>query len=201
MGQICRGSVLGELIYSIVSNETSKTIVEIGLWKGMGSTKCILDALIDSKKKNFVVYSLEINKKFYDEALNNLKPVLDNLDASNIHLLYGSILNENEVPKFESSEMVSQWYFEDVNNIKLAPKIKALPKVIDVLILDGGEYTTYPEYLKLKQRSKIIILDDVNSYKNKKVRQELLVDSDFELQYEDLVDRNGYSIFKKKVLK
>jgi hypothetical protein len=65
------------------------------------------------------------------------------------------------------------------------------------LILDGGEYTTYPEYHKLKDRTNTIVLDDVNILKCKKIREELLSDSNFKLLNENLEERNGFSIFQR----
>ena len=53
---------------------------------------------------------------------------------------------------------LSQHYLEHLKNSKNV--IEELPQIIDLLVLDGGEYTTYPEYKKLKDRSNIIALDD-----------------------------------------
>lgn len=39
-----------------------KNIVEIGTWNGCGSTQCIKQSILDFKKQDYLVYSLEIKK-------------------------------------------------------------------------------------------------------------------------------------------
>ena len=80
-GQINRGSSLGEIIYNICLQVDVKTIVEIGTWNGMGSTKCIYDA-ISIKSGDYLVYTLECNEKFYNSCIENYKalPKLKNFN-------------------------------------------------------------------------------------------------------------------------
>ena len=49
MGQINLESNLGKQIYALVFNNNFKNIVDVGTWKGLGSTYCILKALEDTK--------------------------------------------------------------------------------------------------------------------------------------------------------
>jgi hypothetical protein len=48
----------------------------------------------------------------------------------------------------------------------------------DMVLLDGGEYHTYFEFLEIKDRTKIICLDDVNAVKCKRIYNELSNSSD-----------------------
>ena len=68
----------------------------------------------------------------------------------------------------------------------------------DVVLLDGGEYTTYFEYQILRNRTKYLLLDDVEVEKCKRIRRELLNSSQWELIAEDLALRNGWSAFMAK---
>jgi hypothetical protein len=123
----------------------------------------------------------------------------------NITLLNGKIIEYDDVFWFDhntidfSTDLHARlWYDKDMEHLMSGKNVLSeLPNIIDLLVLDGGEYTTYPEYLKLKDKTNIIVLDDVNIHKCKRVREELLNDSDFELIFEDLDDRNGYSIFER----
>ena len=65
-----------------------------------------------------------------------------------------------------------------------------------MLILDGGEYSTYPEFKKLKDRTTIFVLDDTNTLKCMRIRQELLTEK-YQIIYDNLQERNGCSIFRK----
>ena len=51
-------------------------------------------------------------------------------------------------------------YTKKTNNL-----VNKLPSSIDILFLDGGEFSTYADFLKLYQRSKYIVLDDTNTFK------------------------------------
>ena len=51
LGQINRGSLLGEHIFNLAKDPKIKNIIEIGTWNGLGTTKCIYDAIISSNKQ------------------------------------------------------------------------------------------------------------------------------------------------------
>jgi hypothetical protein len=69
------------------------------------------------------------------------------------------------------------------------------------VLIDGGEFCGYDEYRKVKYRTKCIMLDDCHrSFKTTRVRKELMVDSDWRLEWEDVYRRNGAAIFVHKTL-
>jgi hypothetical protein len=137
----------------------------------------------------------------YKSAVKNLNDFL----TPNIKLLNGRIIEPEEVYWFDHSTInlksdshAIKWYNKDMKFLKNSENVLSeLPESIDLLILDGGEYTTYPEYHKLKDRTNTIVLDDVNILKCKKIREELLSDSNFKLLNENLEERNGFSIFQR----
>lgn len=196
IGQIQPESQAGKWIHSICSkNEVSK-IVEIGTWNGMGSTKCIFEAIKNTNKK---LISLEINPDMHNIA----KSFYEN--CQEIELILGKItdelidLNSLDDSFFSdySIQTKSEWRKQDLINLQNCPNVlEKIPSKIDFLILDGGEFSTFHEFQILKDRSSFIFLDDVNipCIKNYLVREELLQTS--ELIYENLSDRNGFSIFK-----
>jgi hypothetical protein len=211
-GQINRGSSLGEIIYNLCLQDDIRNIVEIGTWNGMGSTKCIYDA-ISEKKGEYLVYSLECNQEFYNICLENYK----NLPKlNNFNLILGTIISpeENLDPSFNyddgffeqcSRQIQSVWYKEDIENCKKVPNfLNSLPDKIDMIILDGGEFSSFSEYEKIKDRSIYFILDDTNSIKNYEIAR-LMRNSDeyqilFDSNEENISEenkRNGYLVSKK----
>lgn len=84
-------------------------------------------------------------------------------------------------------------------NLQESPNcLEKIPLQIDLLILDGGEFTSYSEFKILKSRCKgFIILDDVKSRKNREVHSELIMDDTCTLIVESN-DRNRFSIWCKK---
>lgn len=71
-----------------------------------------------------------------------------------------------------------------------------IPDIFDVLLLDGGEFTTWYEYQQLKDKCNLIILDDTNTSKCKDIKSELKNSNDWNLIIES-DERNGYAIFQK----
>lgn len=196
-GQILPESLFGKWIKKIITEEKPKTILEIGTWKGLGSTKVIIDSII-STDSEIKFISLESNKKFFDIAKTNLKSFLDYVD-----LIYGRVVEKNDVERFVSDNVLTEemkvWLKNDLNDYSLSENVlNRIPDNIDFLLLDGGEFSTYIEWNILKNRSKIVLLDDTLVLKCKKIREELLNDDNYEVIVDCLTDRHGFSIFRKK---
>jgi hypothetical protein len=197
-GQILKNSLFADFINKTIKEYSPKNIVEIGTWRGLGSTKRIIDAIADNNLDcDFI--SLETNKIFYDEAKQNLKEY-----TNRVNLIYGRVIEIIDVENFIVSQELSHqeqgWLNEDIANFAIAPNVlSSIPEEIDFLLLDGGEFSTYSEWLKLKDRSKIIALDDTNTTKCRKIREEIL--SDKNSIYEIIIDsndRNGFMFLRKK---
>jgi hypothetical protein len=191
VGQINRGSDLGEKIYRICTQDNVRNIVEIGTWNGMGSTKCIYDAVIGTSKH---VWSLECNRLRHEEAKVNL-----GLLPPNFKLLHGTIVTAEELtPILETldNETLKGWLKEDIAWIQSTPNvIDSLPEKIDLCIIDGGEFSGDIEFFRLWERCKYIILDDTNAIKHKKTKEFILSKPDKLKVIEDnIVERNGFLI-------
>ena len=64
----------------------------------------------------------------------------------------------------------------------------------DMVLIDGSEFTGRAE-LRDVLGAKVIMLDDINSFKNYENYQSLTSDPDYSLEDEDWNLRNGYAIF------
>lgn len=194
-GQIQLGSSFCQEIRKLISNNNFETILEIGTWKGMGSTYCVIQEIID---KNINFLSLESYKEFYEIAKNNLSSF-----ENNVTLLYGRIIELNEFLEFNKDikqQLTHQqkiFFDNDVKTYNVCPYImEKIPEQIDFLILDGGEYSTYLEWTKLKERISYVALDDTKMRKTKRIVEECMLDDSFEL-ITSSGERNGFHIFKK----
>lgn len=194
-GQINRGSAFGEVLYKVAAIPKVKKVVEIGTWNGMGSTKCIIDGLKESGKTDYYFQSFEANLEMFRSAYNNLMSIMV---ADHMCLYHGTLVKPDEFPVFDPTQMVKEWYDADVAACGSSTCwIENIPAIVDLLFIDGGEYTGYVEYSKLKDRSNIIALDDTKSYKCKQIRDELLIDENFQVMYDDFIAR-GTSVFVRK---
>lgn len=198
-GQIQINTPFGNFLHNLcVKNPNIKSVVEIGTWYGMGSTYCLIQGLIDSKKEGISFISLETNTQMYNVAVDSWKNKLP-LWAK---LLHGRIVDSIEM---DSDNMgyqhqdESKWFEEDKTAILSCPNvISELPKIIDLLFLDGGEFTTKAEFWKLKDRANIVVLDDTTMRKCKDIRSYVISHPlDYVILLDDLKHRGGVMAFEK----
>jgi hypothetical protein len=205
-GQINRGSLLGEHIFNFSKKQEVYTIVEIGTWNGLGSTKCIYDSIIEGGKKQYLILSIECNYMRHLEAKQNLLPL------NNFNLIHGTLVKFEEIiPLMEKEKEEIKnlpWLDEESLHLKNCPFVlDQIPEKIDLLILDGGEFSSSIEFEKLYKRSKFIILDDTTPnlkgignhiLKNSMVRKYILNNpQEFKIIEDNPQDRNGFLICER----
>jgi hypothetical protein len=201
VGQINMGSEFGKEIYNICLKSNINNIFEVGTWNGQGSTVCIMNAII--QKDNSKLYSLEADRYQYDRA----KYFWDSKDTNNKLVLLSGVLHreyasENEVKEMYNGQIpcLYEHYIPERNMLQLNPLVNIDDiSLIDVIVLDGGEYTTRGDLnVLMKKNPKVVILDDTNVYKCVNIRKEFLSNPEWKLYKESLTDRNGWSIFIHK---
>lgn len=164
--------------------ENVNIILDIGTSNGLGTTKCIVDAILDSNKTFYKIYSLECRLDRVMKAIDNLSNI------TNLYLLHGTIVNSIELEPLlknldwgymlnsiwvSASENIStalSWLKEDMHYLKTTPNVMSkIPEKLDLLVIDGSEFTGFIEFKKMFKNSRYIALDDVNSFKNRKSRE------------------------------
>ena len=200
VGQICNDSFSTE-ITKYASDLNYKTFLEIGTWNGLGSTRAFSNGFI-SRTDDYVFYSLECNMEKSAEASKLYT------DKHKIHILNEVIWNEEPIdfykifPQCLTNTMYKHWNEVDIINMKkckLFLNRPDLPEIFDVLLLDGGEFTTYYEFQILKNRCKILMLDDTNTDKCKLILEEIKSDKSWTIIKEVSI-KNGYLIAEKNTL-
>jgi len=204
-GQINRGDHLGDFIYEVASDTKYKNYVEIGTWNGQGSTLCFRQGL-ETRDDEWSFFSFESDIDFYRQA-----SLFHGETDPRFNLVYGRIINSEDMFQLES-DLVKNHYANHVHenihtrffNHDLAAYescdnrfslIEGLD--IDVLLLDGGEFSTYAEFEMLKNATGMIILDDTKELKTKAVREALMSDEEWTCLV-DSGSRNGFSIHTNK---
>lgn len=197
IGQISNDSFSQE-ITKYASNPEYKTFLEIGTWNGLGSTRAFSNGF-KNRIDDYIFYSLECNKDKCNDAAQLYK------DNSKIHILNEVIWNEEPTnfyqifPQCLTNEMYKHWNEVDIVNMKkcnLFLNRENLPPMFDILLLDGGEFTTYYEFQLLKNRCKILMLDDINVAKCTLIVKEIEQDPSWKIIKKENV-RNGYLIAEK----
>lgn len=104
-----------------------------------------------------------------------------------------------------SIETILQWYWHDINYIKnsgldqngiVLVKEKNRINVFDMVLIDGSEFTGEVE-LNFVIGSKVIALDDINTFKCYSAFNKLSADSNYVLRHSNRKLRNGFAIFER----
>lgn len=192
---------LGKKIVELASLPEVRTIVEIGTWNGLGSTRCVLEGVKNKTDYNFL--SFECSSEMFLQAVANNKDFIN----KNFNIVLGKLVNEDNIDKWFGSEemlpehpqeLVKGWLDHDKKCMSLIPNyFFAVPSYIDLLILDGGEFSTYLEWQLLKDRANYVVLDDTRSLKCSKIRQEVQLSNLYTILEDNLHSRHGFMIIKK----
>ena len=194
-GQITIDSGLGKWLSLLTVGDDVQTVVEVGAWHGGGSTAILAKSARQRSLSGFRVWSLEANHDRAAEAAA--------LHAENPHIevVWGVIVDIDQLDSYELSEDEQEWFDQDVDWIGTAPNVlDRLPRAIDLLLLDGGEFSTYSEFQTLESRLVTwLLLDDTHTRKCERIYRELVEDrpEDFELIWKSS-ERNGTAVFRRR---
>jgi hypothetical protein len=199
-GQIQRGTPFGDLIYAFAKDPRGpRQWLDVGSWNGKGTTLCILDGFQDANCEKQCI-SLEAHPLMFPVAQENLKnhPAASKLTLLNQVLSFPGAEVHFMPRSTDTDDTHYKLYYETEYEIWKNGKAVQLPFRPDAVILDGGEYSGYIDWLAVpKENLRLVFLDDVACVKNKKVREELLANPAWKLLAENTTDRNGWSIFIK----
>ena len=197
-GQVSEKSDIGRLIYALCSLSTTRRVVEIGTWNGLGSTRIMCRAASKRPKNSIEILSVEANEGLHRQAKKNLRKFRK---FGFLALLHGSVVTDSQLLKSNLSATEEMWIEADRRDILAAPNLRnKIPSDIDLLLLDGGEFSTYAEYQALKPLvSTFILLDDTNTRKCQRIIEEIEND-DFYLVWKSS-ERNGTALLSRKNFK
>ena len=116
-----------------------------------------------------------------------------------IEIIHARLLGDYSVDRTIFKNFVEQWRHVDDANLQTAPVFwgsVSAPKSFDVVLLDGGEYTTYPEWRALRTRTRWLLLDDTNADKCRQVLADVRRDPTWEV-VEAFDERNGCALCRR----
>jgi len=193
-GQVKVDCRMGQWISNYAANPKYSRYLEIGTWNGRGSTCCFYDGF-KKRTDEFTLHSYEINKQRFREAKSTWE------FYPRINIVNGTIMKLSEYPSLEELQkihpdnIVSEWYNDDISSLNTCNYIPPLEP--DVVLLDGSEYFTHFEGLKLLRdtNASVFILDDTLS-KCKVLFQWFKSNTEWNcIDYSD-TERNGWAVFE-----
>jgi hypothetical protein len=163
------GEIKGDLpeanvLRFITKQSWVRTILEIGTMDGTGSTTTIIESLqsrSDFEETSFI--SIDASETAIRVAHNNLHPL-----SKNVKLIHGTLLHKDSPLLILSlTEEETKWLRDDVHQRFTAPSLlETIPELIDLAIIDGGEFTSFNDYLVLRERTCLLYLHDITKRKN-----------------------------------
>lgn len=202
-GQISSGDSLGAFLKDLARNPRYARYLEIGTWNGLGSTKCFYEGFLERPVGSYVFYSLECNaekshdaRRYYEEGVEPRLPDIHILHAKAVRDVPDEAILKEQFDAFEPT-----WHRVDIENMRACPYLFEMElgcePSFDVVFLDGGEYTTYYEYLALKDACKVLVCDDSSVEKSKRIRAELMASPDWRCLRDAPYERNGWCAFER----
>ncbi len=194
VGQINKGSILGDMLCAIAADPAVKTILEVGTWNGRGSTRCLAEGV--AKRPDATLWSLECNseKAAAAAALYN---------QPNIHILNEVLFKgipadfDEKFPDLSKNADFIRWFKTDIKNMKNANIFKK-QQSYDFVLLDGGEFTTYYDFMEIKDSFKMLIVDNATTYKGSLIKKYVQEHPDkYELVFEH-PERNGFVLVRAR---
>lgn len=201
-GQITPESPLGAFLTRQASKAT--TIMEIGAWNGLGSTACLIAGMNQNNPK---LLTLEADSAMHAKAHENLVPWID---AYKVTLLQ-CVVAQQIVPYWHPVNSVQdrETWEHELFLIQRLPRLFqkdewhgfiAIKKEIDLLVLDGGEFTSVGDFLSLWGWARVIVLDDTNPAQTVKnvFARDWLIKAGWEVLADNLNDRHGWFAARRK---
>lgn len=188
-GQIRHDSPFGQALTAAA--RAADRIVEIGTWRGLGSTYCLYCGMRRPEQR---LWTVELCRKQWLEAQSYY-------DDGRIAFLNGTLVLPGETPPFEHPDPAFRQYYdiEVAINATALCVLDQLPDAIDLLLIDGGSWSGGVEFAKLEPRARVIALDDTNparDIKNCRNREKLLA-AHWRVLHDRQEDRNGWAIFER----
>ncbi|MBP0034491.1 MAG: FkbM family methyltransferase, partial [Roseofilum sp. Belize BBD 4] len=203
---------LYQAIQTISREADLKTVLEIGSSSGSGSTEAFVTGLMENPQTPDL-YCMEVSQSRFDALQKRYEnyPFVHCYNVSSVAL--EQFPTEEEIREFYQTqqtylnlyplEQVLEWWKADTEYLKTSEvdtngirKIKTEKNIdiFDLVLIDGSEFTGIAELEEI-YGAKIIILDDINTFKNYQNYTQLLNDLKYTLLQENKRLRNGYAIF------
>lgn len=208
MGEINTFDEFGQTIIRVVQENKLQTILEIGSWDGTGSTQCFIEALkaLEDPK----LHCLELRQDRFEQLKANTQqyPWVTCINTSTIsknsfiHKDFEEIWT-SPYNKIENKDktVVKGWYEDDMKHV-LSVETGYLDNndtFYDGVLIDGGEFSGYSEFLLVKDKTNVLFLDDYyNAFKTHQAAKELSKDPEWEVIAGNRYWRNGYAVFRRK---
>jgi glycosyltransferase involved in cell wall biosynthesis len=209
------GDALYDLIKKLAATEPLTSVLQIGPSAGGGSTEAFVSGLAQNQG-NPKLFCVEVSKVRFEKLRETYAsyPFVHCYNLSSVAVT--EFPNPDEVRRFYTEvdsglrkfplDQVLGWLEQDIAYVRdsgvEAGAVDAIKAehgidVFDMVLVDGSEFTGEVEYAKVRG-AMLILLDDTNTFKCWRVREQLLADPMYDVIADDQTLRNGYSAFRRR---
>lgn len=209
MAEITRNDEFGKAIIDCIIKYNLVNNLEIGSWDGSGSTQCFIEGMLQLNQPK-CLHCIEIKESRYKDLCiateqynwihcHNVTSVeIAKLPA--FDKIWESEFNGIKKHAAYTMDIVKQWYDEDKDLMMNFNKgfLESNNDCFDGVLIDGGEFTGFEEFKLLKDRARVIFLDDTyRAFKTKEASYVLSISPEWRLENFSNDVRNGYAIYVK----
>lgn len=202
-----------EIIHGLAREADLKTVLEIGSSSGQGSTEALVTGLRQNPSQP-TLFCLELSKPRFAQLqeryltdsfvkcynASTVPPERFSSEAEVIEFYHTTQTVLNDCPL----ERILSWRSQEMNYLQDSgvdrdgiARIKQEHNIeyFDLVLIDGSEFTASAE-LNVVYGAKLILLDDINAFKNYGNYQRLTADPSYTLVAHNPSLRNGFAVFE-----
>jgi hypothetical protein len=141
-----------------------------------------------------MAFCFEADKQMADEAIHRYRR------DPKVQVIWGRLVEAADVDDTNLQGDEASWLKGDLARLESSPNVLwQVPSQIDLLVLDGGEFTTQAEFQLLKSRvSGWIALDDTHTRKCRGILERVYAGEEDEFAVVDYSDeRNGVALLRR----
>ena len=204
IGQTTKDSLVGTCCRRYAATIKFKTYLEVGTWNGLGSTKILFDQLkrrADHESGGYQFYTLECNIDKSEIARMYYR------GEKNIHIL-NSVLSkptpmdiDKAFPEIRKDGVLKSWCQVDLSNVSNCSLVfdrPDFPEILDVVLFDGGMFTTIFDFYAVRDRTNIFIMSDTSDIKCLRVLSMLKMDPLWNVTVDEELDEHDCIIAERK---
>lgn len=196
-GQITLASEFGRQLAALAANPSLRTFVEVGSWNGQGTTLCIAEGFRARPDLSGVtLLSFETNAAMFEKAREywSDKGLPIEIRCGRVAQTMMPLVEIMTSPTFNDVlHHFLIYYQQDVIDFHTAPLHTV--EAADMILLDGGEFSTYQDWMALRGlEPKVVALDDTRVMKCERLLRELK-EAKWEVLFES-EERNGCAILQ-----
>jgi hypothetical protein len=202
MGEIMEDNPAFLIMFDFARSQHCCIAVDIGTFSGMGSLRAIINGFLHKDRNDCIIHSFETNRERAEEALKRYKRSPFDMSFLKVHI--GKISKDGFLPmnqallhpNYEGIKGLLTFYLEEKTVYDAAEYVgDVLPETVDMVCMDGGEFSAPGDWETIKQKNpKLIVLDDIFVFKNYFIHQELMSNNNYTCIFYAPI-RNGISVF------